>query len=169
MKLTPANTNAYDPLLGRTYAEIGTDARSNHKCQGTGGLPALPGFNNGRGGGGPVAAAAGTSSSTAPFPDRRTRPRPRSSTAWTPGSKRIAQYAGPNPPAALTAAIGAIAADAKAARNAFDSGNDAATAQPIEAGLTAIRALRAQLAGMGLRRLGALRNRFPPASQGTRL
>src|SRR5580658_5055120 len=28
VKLTPANTNAYDPLLGRTYAEIGTDARS---------------------------------------------------------------------------------------------------------------------------------------------
>jgi len=35
----------YDPLLGRTYAEIGADARSNHKCQGTSGLPALPGFS----------------------------------------------------------------------------------------------------------------------------
>ena len=42
----------YDPLLGRTYAEIGTDARSNHKCQGTSGLPPLPGFGGGRGGGG---------------------------------------------------------------------------------------------------------------------
>src|ERR1035438_6047 len=52
VKLAPANTNAYDALLGRTYAEIGSDARSQHKCQGTGGLPALPGFNNGRGGGG---------------------------------------------------------------------------------------------------------------------
>src|SRR5439155_568832 len=50
-RLTPANTNMYDPLLGRTYAEIGTDARSNHKCQGMSGLPALPGFNSGRGGG----------------------------------------------------------------------------------------------------------------------
>ena len=151
VKLTPANTNAYDPLLGRTYAEIGADARSNHKCQGTGGLPALPGFNNGRGGGGGASlAAADTSSSTAPFPDRRTRPRPRSSTAWTPGWKRSPSMPGPNPPAALIAGIGAIAADAKAARNAFDSGNDAATAQPIEAGLAAIRALRAQLAGMGL-------------------
>ena len=30
------DTAAYDPLLGRTYAEIGADARSNHKCQGTG-------------------------------------------------------------------------------------------------------------------------------------
>src|SRR5580700_10759252 len=53
VKLTPVNTNAYDSLLGRTYAEIGADARSNHKCQGTGGLPALPGFNNNGRGGGP--------------------------------------------------------------------------------------------------------------------
>ncbi|HVI84399.1 MAG TPA: PIG-L family deacetylase, partial [bacterium] len=43
VKLTPVNTAAYDPLLGRTYAEIGNDARSNHKCQGMGGLPPLPG------------------------------------------------------------------------------------------------------------------------------
>jgi LmbE family N-acetylglucosaminyl deacetylase len=50
-KLTQINTNVYDALLGRTYAEIGADARSSHKCQGVGGLPALPGFNNGRGGG----------------------------------------------------------------------------------------------------------------------
>ena len=55
VKLTPVNTNAYDPLLGRTYAEIGADARSNHKCQGTGGLPPLPGFNDG----GAAAAAGG--------------------------------------------------------------------------------------------------------------
>src|SRR5271154_2959535 len=51
VKLTTPNTNAYDPLLCRTYAEIGTDARSNHKCQGMSGLPALPGIASGRGGG----------------------------------------------------------------------------------------------------------------------
>jgi GlcNAc-PI de-N-acetylase len=39
VRLTRANTAMYDPLLGRTYAEIGSDARSNHKCQGMGGLP----------------------------------------------------------------------------------------------------------------------------------
>ena len=37
-KLTPVNTDAYDSLLGRTYAEIGSDAHSYHKCQGVGGL-----------------------------------------------------------------------------------------------------------------------------------
>src|SRR5438477_6767806 len=31
---TPVNTQMYDSLLGRTYAEIGSDARSYHKCQG---------------------------------------------------------------------------------------------------------------------------------------
>ena len=33
----------YDQLLGRTYAEIGAEARSMHKCQGTAQLLALPG------------------------------------------------------------------------------------------------------------------------------
>jgi len=46
------NTAMYDTLLGRTYAEIGSDARSNHKCQGMGGPPPLPGVGGGRGGGG---------------------------------------------------------------------------------------------------------------------
>src|SRR5260370_37552305 len=50
VKLTPVNTAAYDTLLGRTYAEIGTDARSNHKCQGMSGLPPMPGITGGRGG-----------------------------------------------------------------------------------------------------------------------
>src|SRR5438105_5511531 len=49
LKVTRVSTAAYDELLGRTYAEIGADAHSNHKCQGTGGLPALPGFGGGRG------------------------------------------------------------------------------------------------------------------------
>src|SRR5207248_2556350 len=49
-KLARVNTAMYDPLLGRTYAEIGADARSNHKCQGMTGLPPLPGVAGGRGG-----------------------------------------------------------------------------------------------------------------------
>jgi hypothetical protein len=61
----------------------------------------------------------------------------------------IAQYA-PTAPAALTQGLAAVLADAKAAQKAFADGNDAATAGPTEAGLTAIRALRGQLASMGL-------------------
>src|ERR1043165_6737195 len=36
------NTSVYDALLGRTYNDIGTEARSMHKCQGMGQLLALP-------------------------------------------------------------------------------------------------------------------------------
>ncbi len=147
VKLTPANTNLYDPLLGRTYAEIGADARSSHKCQGIGGLPALPGFNAGRGGGG---GGGGYQLIDSTIPGEKDKTETSLFDGVDTRLEAIAQYAGANPPAALVSGLGAIAADAKAARNAFDSGNDAAAAQPIEAGLAAIRALRAQLSGMGL-------------------
>src|SRR5437870_2548800 len=61
------NTGAYDALLGRTYAEIGSDAHSNHKCQGTGGLPGIPGVQQGgRGGGGQGGAAYALQDSSIP-------------------------------------------------------------------------------------------------------
>ena len=146
VKLTRPDVAMYDPLLGRTYAEIGSDARSMHKCQGTGGLPPLPGIAGGRGGGGP----ADISSWRAPFPGRWTRPKSRCSTASTRASRRSRRFAGPNPPAALVAGLAAIVNQARRAQSAFDSGNDAATAAPVEAGLTAVRALRAQLGSIGL-------------------
>ena len=145
VKLTPVNTNMYDPLLGRTYAEIGADARSNHKCQGTGGVPALPGFNNGRGGPG---GGGGYQLIDSTIPGQKDKAENSLFDGMDTRLEALTRYAGP-PPVALTSAIGAIAADAKLAGNAFDSGNDAATASPIEAGLEAIRTLRAQLGDMG--------------------
>src|SRR5213593_2966433 len=41
--LARINVSVYDQLLGKTYAEIGTEARSMHKCQGMAQLLALPG------------------------------------------------------------------------------------------------------------------------------
>src|SRR6267143_1611829 len=41
-KLTRVNSAVYDALLGKTYSEIGSEARSMHKCQGMGQLLALP-------------------------------------------------------------------------------------------------------------------------------
>ena len=41
--LVTVDSNTYDALLGRTWAEIGSEARSMHKCQGFGQLLALPG------------------------------------------------------------------------------------------------------------------------------
>ena len=62
----------------------------------------------------------------------------------------IAQYAGPNPPAALTGGLAAILGEAKLAQNRFADGDDAGAASPVEAGLAEVRALRAQLPTMGL-------------------
>src|SRR5262245_7976252 len=42
-RLLTMDLAAYDPLLGKTYSEIGTEARSMHKCQGMAQLLALPG------------------------------------------------------------------------------------------------------------------------------
>src|SRR6478736_6684306 len=41
-RLTRVNSGVYDSLLGKTYNEIGSEARSMHKCQGMGQLLALP-------------------------------------------------------------------------------------------------------------------------------
>src|SRR5881409_3212506 len=41
-KLTRVNSGVYDSLLGKTYNEIGSEARSMHKCQGMSQMLALP-------------------------------------------------------------------------------------------------------------------------------
>src|ERR1039458_9000112 len=58
----------------------------------------------------------------------------------------LAQYAGANPPSALTDALKAITASVKRAQDAFDAGKDADTATPVEEGLTTVRWLRHELA-----------------------
>jgi len=141
-KLVTANTNVYDPLLCRTFNEIGTEARANHKCQGMAGLPALPGATGGRGGGGrgyqridvPDNAAAETTL----FDHIDTR------------MVGIARFAGPYPPSELRDALAEISDAAVRAQKAFASGDDAGTAAPIEDGLEKVRALRSRLAKIAL-------------------
>jgi hypothetical protein len=142
------NTGAYDELLGRTYADIAADARSNHKCQGVGGAPPIPGVQfGGRGGGG--GAATYQLMDTA-IPGEKDKDETSLFDGIDTSLAGIAQYAGANPPAALKSGLDAIVQQAVRAQKAFDSGNDAATAEPIEAGLSALRALRSQLGSMGL-------------------
>jgi hypothetical protein len=147
--LTRVSTAIYDELLGRTYAEIGSDARSNHKCQGASGLPALPGFGGGRGpggGGGQLQYQLVDSS----MPGQMQKDESGLFDGIDVTLAGIAQFAGPTPPDALTRGLASIVEQAQLAKRAFDAGNDAATAAPIEAGLAAIRALRSQLASMRL-------------------
>jgi hypothetical protein len=62
----------------------------------------------------------------------------------------IAQYAGANPPAALTSGLAEILNEGRQAQAMFAGGNDGGTAAPAEKGVAAVRTLRGQLGGMGL-------------------
>jgi hypothetical protein len=146
VKLAPVNTAAYDPLLGRTYQEIGSDARSFHKCQGTGGLPGLPGIAGGRGGRG----GGGYQLMETSIALQKNKDETSLFDGIDVSLPALAQYAGPNPPQALTAGLAQILTEANRAQSAFAAGNDASTAAPVEAGLAAVRALRAQLSSIGL-------------------
>ena len=145
VKLTPVNTAMYDPLLGRTYAEIGSDARSNHKCQGMGGMPALPGGMGGRGRG-----PAGYQLIETTIPGEMEKQETSLFDGVDTRLAALARFAGPNPPEGLTRGLAAIADDAVRAQRAFDAGDDAGTAAPVEAGLAALRLLRSRLGSLGL-------------------
>ena len=137
----------YDPLLGRTYAEIGTEARSNHKCQGMGGLPALPGAPGGRGGGGGGGGYQLIATSIAGQMDKT------ESSLFDgidTGIDALAQFAGPNPPAALTAGLAEILDEARRAQRAFDSGDDAGTAARAKRVSPRYALSASQLSSMGL-------------------
>ena len=145
-RLVHEATNNFDPLLGRTYAQIGADARTSHKCQGMTGLPPLPGATNGRGGG--FGAAYQLMETTIPGEKEKTE-----ASMFDGIDTRLAalaDFAGPNPPAALVSALASITEDVARAQHVFDSGDDNAVGEPVEAGLNAVRALRANLASMGL-------------------
>ncbi len=143
--LCTVDANLYDALLGRTYAAIGTDARANHKCQGMGGFALLAGVSGGRGFG-PIRYMLEDTT----IPGQKGK----SETSLFDGIDTrltaLAQYAGPNPPAALTGGLAAIAAEAEKTQKAYDTVGDGATAAPIVAGLEALRRLRAGLGAMGL-------------------
>jgi hypothetical protein len=142
VKVATISSAIFDPLLGRTYAEIGADAHSNHKCQGMAGLPALPGGGGGRGGGYQLVDTT--------IPGQMDKDETSLFDGVDTSLAGLAQFAGPNPPEALKTGLAAIVEQAQRAQKAFEAGNDDATAAPIEAGLAAVRALRAQLGSMGL-------------------
>ena len=133
--LLRVTTSRFDPLLGRTYSELGLEARSMHKCQGTSQLLLLPGA-----------------------PSSRTY-RLKDSVTGEPGVAPkdmfdgidtslagLAGYAGPQPPAALVGALQAIGANVVAASEAVDTRGPGAAAAPLAAGLAAVRDLRAKIA-----------------------
>ncbi len=132
-------TDVYDPLLGRTYSEIGSEARSQHKCQGMAQLLFLPG------------AASGSSYrlGDTSLPGGATR----AETAMFDGIDTsiggLARFAA-SAPQGLINGLSAVAAQVQLAQQAFSSRGPAAAKDAIVAGLAAVRALRDRLPSLGL-------------------
>jgi LmbE family N-acetylglucosaminyl deacetylase len=141
LKSAAFDVSDFDPLLGRTYVELGTEERGMHKSQAMAQLLALP---------------SGSSVQRYLLMDSRV------AAAETPGEEPslfagidttipgLASLVRDAPPPALVSGLRTIADRVAAARKQFDLDGPFAAAPSLLAGLTAVRELRAGLAGMGL-------------------
>jgi LmbE family N-acetylglucosaminyl deacetylase len=136
LRVTPSQ---FDPLLGRTYSEIGLEGRSMHKCQGTSQLLLLPGASQartyrlkdnviGQPGVAPKDMFDGIDTTLA----------------------GLAAYAGAQPPPGLVSALKGIASNVTSATEAIETHGPGAAAAPLAAGLRAVRDLRGQLTTIGV-------------------
>ena len=141
--LVTVSVSGFDPLLGRTYAELGTEARSMHKCQGMSQLLMLPGAT-GFGAGGRTYRQQDTV-----LGEKGMAP-PTLFDGIDTSLAGLAGYAGPKPPARLTAAIKEIAGAVRAATQMVAADGQFAAARPLAMGLGAVRKLRATLGTIGL-------------------
>jgi LmbE family N-acetylglucosaminyl deacetylase len=146
-KVTGVNSGIYDALLGRTYSEIGTEARSMHKCQGMGQLLSLP-----------VAASQSTYQLVeTTLPSQMQRDETSLFDGVDSSLMSLAKYAGARAPRDLTNGLQVVSnAVQNAARN-FDtvspmSGD--ATVKPLLDGLFAVRVLRRELRTMAIDEAG---------------
>src|SRR5262245_5340729 len=143
-KVLTLNEAAYDPLLGRTYADIGAEARSMHKCQGTGQLLSLPG---------PAASTFELVESTLPGGTAKDEQALFDGIDYSIAGLAT-RFGGARPPRELTQGLTTIATAVQNAQKAFQTAGDAATVAPLLAGLRAVRQLRAQLRPMQIDELG---------------
>src|SRR4051812_36235498 len=134
-----SDVSAFDAVLGRTYGDLGIEARSMHKCQGTSQLLPLPGqsFNRtyrlrdsviGQPGVAPASLFEGIDTTL----------------------HGLEAFAGRTVPAGLSAGVTAIASAVSDATTALGARGPAAAAAPLVRGLAAVRTLRQRLASVGL-------------------
>jgi len=127
------DVTGFDSALGRTYAELGLEARSMHKCQGTSQLLLLPGQGQGR----TYRLQDHTDASSEAGKDLFD-----GIDTSLPG---LARFAGGRPVPGLTTVLRALQQTVIDARAAAASRGAAAAVTPLVAGLRATRALRADL------------------------
>ena len=138
-RMTTVDTGQFDPVLGRTYAEIGSHARSMHKCQGMSPLVSLPG---------PASARYLLTETT--IPGQAGIPERTLFDGVDTSIRGLATFAGDQPPQALVAALDTLSAHGATALDAFNAGNVQDQREAVLAGLTVVRSLRAGLARLGV-------------------
>jgi len=156
IKFCRINSSVYDELLGRTYSEIGTEARSMHKCQGMAQLLALPG---------PQSRAYLLVESTNPGLLEREE---NSLTEGIDSSiASLAQFAlspssgqAARPPKELVDGLALLTTHVRTAQQRADAGNENGAVAPLVAGLHAVRVLRAQLRAMSISEAGKFEIEF---------
>ena len=136
---TTINLAGYDSLLGRTYAEIGSHARSMHKCQGTSPLIRLPGR-----------ASASYRLVHTSISGQADRDESSLFDGIDTSIEGLARFAGPRPPTGLEAGLTEVADLARQALAAFETGDLDAAREPVVAGLGAVRRVRSRLDAQGL-------------------
>ena len=139
---TRINLAVYDRLLGKTYSEIGTEARSMHKCQGMAQLLALPG---------PATTSYRLTETALPNAPREDRELFEGVDHSIAG---LAQFAGQSAPKELTDGLGAVAAAVGDAQRQFDSDADEGAVAPLLAGLRSVRVLRSRLGALEMSEAG---------------
>ena len=138
-RMTTVDTGQFDPVLGRTYAEIGSHARSMHKCQGMSPLVRLPG---------PASARYLLTETT--IPGQAGIPERTLFDGVDTTIRGLAAFAGDQPPQALVAALDTLSTHGATALDAFNAGNVQDQREAVLAGLTVVRSLRAGLAALGV-------------------
>ena len=144
--LLRTDVSGFDPVLGRTYAELGLEARSMHKCQGTSQLLLLPGQAQNR--------TYRLKQSVMDPPGTAPKNFFAGIDTTLPGLARFVndpRSQTPVVPIALARALTEIARSVSEAQQALAARGPFATVASLTAGLRATRALRAQLGGIGLR------------------
>jgi len=137
--------SVYDPVLGRTCNEIGGEARSMHMCQGMSQLLPLPqGQAQGPGG-----VRAYRLRDTV-LPDGVNRTEAEMFDGVDTSLTSLASFAGATPPLELVQGLSAIMGRVSDARAGVARDGSQAALVPLAAGLRGVRALRADLAALGL-------------------
>jgi LmbE family N-acetylglucosaminyl deacetylase len=137
---------AYDPVLGRTYAEIGGEARSMHKCQGMSQLLPLPAAGEPQGFGGP----RGYKLHDTVLPGGVTRQESDPFDGVDTSLRSLTAFAGDRAPALLIEGVDRIQAAVSDARRSFDANGSSAAVTALVRGLRAVRELRRLLPTLGL-------------------